>query len=102
MWTKIVFYMLSNPPGIVASLLPAPQQAILNANIEKSFDALYRPEEASKDKTSMAPKESVAAVTAPAARKIEKASEEDEQEVEEEDEDESKGDEEEEEDSDDE
>ena len=46
MWTKIIFYMLSNPPGIMASLLPAPEQAILNANIEKSFAALYRPHEA--------------------------------------------------------
>ena len=45
MWTKIIFYMMSNPPGIVASLLPAPEQAILNANFEKSFATLYRPDE---------------------------------------------------------
>ena len=37
--------MMSNPPGIVASLLPAPEQAILNANFEKSFATLYRPDE---------------------------------------------------------
>jgi len=37
--------MMSNPPGIVASLLPAPEQAILNANLEKSFATLYRPDD---------------------------------------------------------
>ena len=45
MWSKIAFYMMSNPPGVVSSLLPAPQQAILNADLEKSYAALYRPDE---------------------------------------------------------
>lgn len=50
MWSKIIFYMLSNPPGIVSSLLPAPEQAILNANLEKSYNILYRPDEVEKEK----------------------------------------------------
>lgn len=44
-WSKVAFYMISNPPSIVSSLLPAPQQAILNADLEKSYAALYRPDE---------------------------------------------------------
>lgn len=45
MWSKILFYMMSNPPGIIASLLAAPQQAILNFDMEKSYAALYATEE---------------------------------------------------------
>jgi hypothetical protein len=41
MWGKILFYMMVNPPGIVLSLLAAPQQAILSIDFEKSFSALY-------------------------------------------------------------
>lgn len=37
--------MMVNPPGIVLSLLPAPQQAILNLNWEKSYAALYSSDE---------------------------------------------------------
>lgn len=44
MWTKVLFYMMANPPGIVLSLLPAPQQAILNANDARSFTILYSTE----------------------------------------------------------
>ena len=44
MWSKILFYMMSNPPGIVLSLLPAPQQAILSFNMEKAYTALYATE----------------------------------------------------------
>ena len=44
MWSKILFYMMMNPPGIVASLLPAPQQAILNFDMEESYAALYMTE----------------------------------------------------------
>jgi hypothetical protein len=54
LWSKIAFYMISNPPGIVSSLLPAPQQAILNADIEKSYAALYRPDEEEMEKASVA------------------------------------------------
>ena len=36
--------MMSNPPGIVLSLLPAPQQAILSFNVEKAYTALYATE----------------------------------------------------------
>lgn len=34
-----------NPPGIVLSLLPAPQQALLSMDLEKSYAALYSNEE---------------------------------------------------------
>jgi len=49
-WFKILFYMMVNPPAVVSSLLPAPQQAILNADIEKAYAILYNPgdEEAKK------------------------------------------------------
>ena len=40
-WTKIIFYMLSNPPLILLSFLPAPQQAILSVDMEASCVALY-------------------------------------------------------------
>lgn len=40
-WTKIIFYMLSNPPLILLSFLPAPQQAILSVDLEASCVALY-------------------------------------------------------------
>jgi hypothetical protein len=38
---KQLFYATSNPPGILLSLLPAPQQAILKFNDEESRLALY-------------------------------------------------------------
>lgn len=44
-WSKQLFFMCSYPPGIVLSLLPAPQQAILNMDLDKSYTALYAPEE---------------------------------------------------------
>jgi hypothetical protein len=44
-WSKQLFYMCSFPPGVVLSLLPAPQQAILNMDMEKAHAALYAPEE---------------------------------------------------------
>jgi hypothetical protein len=56
LWSKILFYMISNPPGIVSSLLPAPQQAILNADIEASYAALYRPDEEEREKATVATK----------------------------------------------
>jgi len=40
-WLKTVFYMLSNPPLILLSFLPAPQQAILSVDLEASYAALY-------------------------------------------------------------
>lgn len=49
MWSKILFYLMANPPGIISSLLPAPQQAILNADMEKSYAALYRPTEVTEE-----------------------------------------------------
>jgi nucleosome binding factor SPN SPT16 subunit len=45
MWSKILFYMITDPPSFVLSLLPAPQQAILALDMEKSFAALYSPGE---------------------------------------------------------
>jgi hypothetical protein len=41
MYAKILFYMMSDPPGIIKSLLPAPQQAILDMDMKKSYFALY-------------------------------------------------------------
>lgn len=41
LWIKSLFYMLSNPPGVLSSLLPAPQQAILNFDWDKEYAALY-------------------------------------------------------------
>lgn len=35
------FYLLKDPPGILLSLLPAPQQAILSFDMEQSRAALY-------------------------------------------------------------
>lgn len=43
MWSKVLFYMMINPPSIVLSLLPAPQQAILDFDVDKSYAALYNP-----------------------------------------------------------
>jgi len=45
MWVTILFYMQSNPPGIFLSLLPAPTQAILTFNAEKSYSAIYSTDE---------------------------------------------------------
>jgi hypothetical protein len=44
-WSKVLFYSMVDPPGIVLSLLPAPQQAILSMNMEQSYAALYSTEE---------------------------------------------------------
>lgn len=41
MWFKIAFYMMSNPPLILLSFLPAPQQAILSVDLRASCVALY-------------------------------------------------------------
>lgn len=41
MWFKTIFYMMSNPPLILLSFLPAPQQAILSMDLKKSVVALY-------------------------------------------------------------
>jgi len=41
MWFKVIFYMLSNPPSILLSFLPAPQQAILSVDLKSSCVALY-------------------------------------------------------------
>ena len=46
---------MANPPGIISSLLPAPQQAILNADMEKSYAALYRPMDATTETTVSTP-----------------------------------------------
>ena len=40
-WIKTAFYCLMNPPLILQSLLPAPEQAILSANVETLFEDLY-------------------------------------------------------------
>jgi hypothetical protein len=40
-WFKTVFYMLSNPPQILLSFLPAPHQAILSVDVEASLVDLY-------------------------------------------------------------
>jgi hypothetical protein len=40
-YLKQAFYACANPPGIVLSLLPAPQQAILNFDEEEARKTLY-------------------------------------------------------------
>ena len=45
--------MMVNPPGIVLSLLPAPQQAILSFDAKKAYATLYSTEE---EKAAMATK----------------------------------------------
>lgn len=40
-WFKTFFYMMSHPPLILLSFLPAPQQAILSVDNEASCIALY-------------------------------------------------------------
>ena len=42
---KQTFFLMSNPPGIFLSLLPAPQQALLNFDMEKAYNALYQTEQ---------------------------------------------------------
>jgi hypothetical protein len=44
-WSKQLFFMFMFPPSIVLSLLPAPEQAILNMDVTKAYGALYAPEE---------------------------------------------------------
>lgn len=41
MLAKVLFYMFLNPPGIVLSLLPAPQQTMLSMDEEEAYVALY-------------------------------------------------------------
>lgn len=48
MWFKIAFYMMAKPPAIIATLLPSPEQAILSADLEKSYTILYNPDEEQK------------------------------------------------------
>jgi hypothetical protein len=38
---QIVYTLLDHPPGIVLSLLPAPQQKILSLNVDDELDAVY-------------------------------------------------------------
>ena len=38
---KVLFYMFHNPPGIVLSLLPAPQQTMLSMDEDEAYVALY-------------------------------------------------------------
>jgi len=45
---KALFYMLSNPPSILLSFLPAPQQAILSVDLRASCVALYGEDGAKK------------------------------------------------------
>ena len=40
-WLKTAFYFLSNPPSILLTLLPAPQQTILGVSYEESYAAIY-------------------------------------------------------------
>lgn len=40
-WLKQAFYAAANPPGIILSLLPAPQQAILSFDESKARQALF-------------------------------------------------------------
>lgn len=54
MWSKILFYLLADPPGIVLSLLPAPQQAILSMDVDKAYAALYG---SGEDSTTLTTKE---------------------------------------------
>lgn len=45
-YLKQAFYACANPPGIFLSLLPAPQQAILDFNEEEARKVLYGVSEA--------------------------------------------------------
>jgi hypothetical protein len=45
MYAKILFYLMSDPPSFVKSLLPAPQQALLDLDMTKSYAALYQTEQ---------------------------------------------------------
>lgn len=38
---KQVFYAIGEPPGILLSLLPAPQQAIMSLNYASAMEKLY-------------------------------------------------------------
>ena len=42
---KQLFYMMMHPPGIILSLLPAPQQAILSMDWDQSYSVLYKTDE---------------------------------------------------------
>ena len=53
-----LFFSLSNPPGIFLSLLPAPQQALLNFDIEKAYNALYKTEQEKAREAAIAAEES--------------------------------------------
>jgi hypothetical protein len=42
LWFKTAFYMLMDPPHILLSLLPAPEQSILTSrNLDAAFASLY-------------------------------------------------------------
>ncbi len=41
MWIKVFLYSMSNPPSILLSLLPAPQQAIMSFDMEGAYNSLY-------------------------------------------------------------
>jgi hypothetical protein len=61
---KQLFYILLNPPGIVLSLLPAPQQTMLSIDIDKAYQTLYQTkEEAKKQKAQQAAAAAAAPVT---------------------------------------
>lgn len=49
MFTKIAFHMLHDPPRVVLSLLPAPEQAILSLDEEEAYVTLYGPRDDDDD-----------------------------------------------------
>lgn len=46
--SKLLFYICSNPPLILLSFLPAPQQALISCDLEASYIALYGEDGAGK------------------------------------------------------
>jgi len=54
-YMKVLFYMLYNPPRIILSLLPAPEQTMLSLDEDEAYVTLYGPrddnEEADDDET---------------------------------------------------
>ncbi|CAJ1952356.1 unnamed protein product [Cylindrotheca closterium] len=50
---KVLFYMFHNPPGIVLSLLPAPQQTMLSMDEDEAYVALYGHRETGKEGSEM-------------------------------------------------
>ena len=41
MWKELLYLLLRNPPGIVLSLLPAPQQAMLALSDDEAMRLIY-------------------------------------------------------------